>query len=258
MKSMWKGSIAFGLVNIPVKLYSAVEERPLKMRLLHKDTLSPIRYKRWCDDCTHEVAQNEIVKGVEVSKDHYVVVTEEELQSIVPEKSTAIQIVAFIHSHQIDPIYFNAHYYAGPEKEKEKPYFLFRNVLRQTAKTAIGHVVMRDKEHICVIEAYRQGLLLTMLNYNYEIRDIRRIDGLAEEPKISTEEMDLAQQLIDQITVDEFDITRFHDTFEESLERLVEKKARGETISVHKQHEPLKLQEENLIEALKASLKSGT
>ncbi len=100
------------------------------MRLLQKGSLSPIRYKRWCDDCTEEVALDEIVKGVEVSKDHYVVVTEEELQSIVPEKSTSIQIVAFIHSHQIDPIYFNAHYYAGPEKDKEKPYFLLRNVLR--------------------------------------------------------------------------------------------------------------------------------
>ncbi len=255
MKSMWKGSIAFGLVNIPIKLYSAVEERPLKMRLLHKDTHSPIRYKRWCDDCTHEVAQDEIVKGIEVSKDHYVVVTEEELESIVPEKSTSIQIVAFIHSHQIDPIYFNAHYYAGPEKESEKPYFLFRNVLRQTAKTAIGHVVMRDKEHICAIEAYRQGLLLTMLNYNYEIRDIQRIDGLNDEPEISAAEMDLAQQLLDQITVDEFDITTFRDTFEESLERLVERKARGETISVHKKRERIELQEENLVEALKASLK---
>lgn len=255
MKSLWKGSIAFGLVNIPIKLYSAVEEKPLKMRLLHKSSLSPIRYKRWCDECTEEVSQDEIVKGIEVSKDHYVVVTAEELQSIVPEKSTSIQIVAFIHSHQIDPIFFNAHYYAGPEKAEEKPYFLFRDVLRQTAKTAIGRFVMREKEHICAIEAYRQGLLLTVLNYAYEIRDIRQIDGLDEEPAISTVEMELAQQLLNQLTVDEFDITTFHDTFEESLERLVERKARGETISVHKKEEYRETSEENLIEALKASIK---
>ena len=254
MKSLWKGSIAFGLVNIPIKLYSAVEERPLKMRLLHKDLLSPIRYKKWCDECTQEVSQDEIVKGIEVSKDHYVVITEEELQSIVPEKSTSIQIVAFIHSHQIDPIFFNSHYYAGPEKAKEKPYFLFREVLRQTAKTAIGCFVMREKEHICAIQAYRQGLLLTILNYNYEIRDIRRIDGLDEVHDISTVEMDLAKQLLNQLTVDELDITTFHDTFEEALERLVERKARGETISVHKKKEYGEIPEENLIEALKASL----
>jgi DNA end-binding protein Ku len=254
MKSLWKGSIAFGLVNIPIKLYSAVEQKPLKTRLLHKDKLSPIRYKKWCDACTQEVSQDEIVKGIEVSPGEYVVISDEELQSIRPEKSTRIEIVEFVHSHQIDPIYFNAHYYAGPERPKDKTYFLFRDVLHQTAKTAIGRFVMREKEHVCAIEAYRQGLLLTTLNYEYEIRDIMQVDGLDEPPQLSQVEMDLARQLIGQITVDEFDITRFHDTFEEDLKELVERKARGETIAIHKREYP-RTTEENLVEALKASLK---
>jgi DNA end-binding protein Ku len=254
MKSLWKGSIAFGLVNIPIKLYSAIEQKPLKMRLLHKDKLSPIRYKKWCDACTREVSQDEIVRGIEVAPDKYVVIRDEELRSIRPEKSTWIEIVEFVHSHQIDPIFFNSHYYAGPERPKDKTYFLFRDVLRQTAKTAIGRFVMREKEHVCAIEAYGQALLLTTLNYDYEIRDIARVDGLTEEPIISQVERDLARQLLSQITVDEFDITRFHDTFEEDLQQLVAKKARGETISVQKvaYHATA---EENLIEALKASLK---
>jgi DNA end-binding protein Ku len=235
MKSLWKGSIAFGLVNIPIKLYSAIEQKPLKTRLLHKDKLSPIRYKKWCDACTEEVSSDEI-------------------RSIRPEKSTRIEIVEFIDSHQIDPIFFNAHYYAGPERPKDKTYFLFRDVLRQTAKTAIGKFVLRDKEHVCAIEAYREALLLTTLNYEYEIKDITRVDGLAEEPPISQAEMDLARQLLNQITVDEFDITQFHDTFEDELRQLVAKKARGETISVQK-IEYHATPEENLIEALKASLK---
>jgi DNA end-binding protein Ku len=254
MKSLWKGSIAFGLVNIPIKLYSAIEQKPLKMRLLHKDKLSPIRYKKWCDACTQEVSQDEIVRGIEVSPDKYVVVSDEEIRSIRPEKSTWIEIVEFVHSHQIDPIFFNAHYYAGPERPKDKTYFLFRDVLRQTAKTAIGRFVMREKEHVCAIEAYGRALLLTTLNYDYEIRDIARVEGLTEEPTISQVEMDLARQLLSQITVDEFDITRFHDTFEEDLQQLVAKKARGETISVQK-IEYHATAEENLIEALKASLK---
>jgi DNA end-binding protein Ku len=254
MKSLWKGSIAFGLVNIPVKLYSAVEQRPLKMRLLHKDKLSPIRYKKWCDACTQEVPQDEIVRGVEVSPNKYVVISDEELRSIKPEKSTWIEIVEFVDSHQIDPIYFKAHYYAGPERPKDKTYFLFRDVLRATTKTAIGRFVMREKEYACAIEAYRRALLLTTLNYDYEIRDIARVDGLAEEPTISQAEMDLARQLLGQITVDEFDITKFHDTFEADLEQLVAKKARGETISVPK-IEYHATAEENLVEALKASLK---
>ena len=254
MKSLWKGSIAFGLVNIPIKLYSAIEQKPLKMRLLHKDKLSPIRYKKWCDACTQEVSQDEIVRGIEVAPDRYVVISDEELRSIRPEKSTWIEIVEFVHSHQIDPIFFNSHYYAGPERPKDKTYFLFRDVLRQTAKTAIGRFVMREKEHVCAIEAYGRALLLTTLNYDYEIRDIARVDGLTEEPTTSQVEMDLARQLLSQITVDEFDITRFHDTFEEDLQQLVAKKARGETISVQK-IEYHATAEENLIEALKASLK---
>jgi len=254
MKSLWKGSIGFGLVNIPVKLYSAIEQKPVKMRLLHKDKLSPIRYKKWCDACTEEVSQDEIVRGVEVSPDNYVVVSDEELRSLKPEKSTWIEVVEFVDSHQIDPIYFKAHYYVGPERAKDKTYFLFRDVLRRTARTAVGRFVMRDKEYACAIEAYRQALLLTTLNYDYEIRDIARIDGLAEEPSISKAEMDLAEQLLSQITVEEFDITKFHDTFEADLEQLVAKKARGETITIPK-IEYRATPEENLVEALKASLK---
>jgi DNA end-binding protein Ku len=254
MKSLWKGSIAFGLVNIPVKLYSAIEQKPLRTRLLHKEKLSPIRYKKWCDACTEEVAPDEIVRGIEVAPDEYVVISDEELRSIRPEKSNLIEIVEFVHGHQIDPIFFNAHYYAGPERSKDKTYFLFRDVLRQTAQTAIGKFVMREKEHVCAIEAYRQALLLTTLNYDYEIRDLARIDGLAGEPAISQVEMNLARQLINQITVDEFDIAKFHDTFEDDLKQLVAKKARGETISVHEvEYHPTA--EENLVEALKASLK---
>jgi len=102
MKALWTGSIAFGLVNIPVKLYAAIEQKSLKMRLLHKDKHSPIRYKKWCDACTQEVPQDEIVRGIEVSPDDYVVISEEELQSIRPEKSDLIEIVEFIHSHDLD------------------------------------------------------------------------------------------------------------------------------------------------------------
>jgi DNA end-binding protein Ku len=254
MKSLWKGSIAFGLVNIPIKLYSAIEQKPLKTRLLHKDKLSPIRYKKWCDVCAEEVSQDEIVRGIEVSPDHYVVISDDELRSLRPEKSARIEIVEFVHSRQIDPIFFHAHYYAGPERPKDKTFFLFREVLRQTAKTAIGTFVMREKEHVCAIEAYRQALLLTTLNYDYEIRDLARVDGLKEEAEISPVEMDLARQLLNQITVDEFDVTQFHDTFEEDLQQLVARKARGETISVQKvEYRPTA--EENLVEALKASLK---
>jgi DNA end-binding protein Ku len=254
MKSIWNGSISFGLVNIPIKLYSATEQRRTKTRLLHKDKLSPIRYKKWCDDCTEEVSNDEIVRGVEVTKGEYVVLDDEELKSIKPEKSSTVDIVEFVDAAQIDPIHFNAHYYAGPDKEKEKTFFLFREVLQDTAKVAIGRFVMREKEYVCAIEAYKDGLLLTTLNYADEIRDVKKVPNIGAKPKISETEMDLANQLMERITAKEFNIGKYEDTFQKEMEKLVKKKAKGETITIEKA-EPQRTTEENLIEALKSSLK---
>ena len=255
MKSIWKGSISFGLVNIPVKLYSSIEPKTFKMRMLHKKKLSPIRYKKWCNDCDKEVAFEDIVKGVEVNKDEYIILNEEELKSVKPEKSNRIEIVEIIASQQIDPIYFNSHYFVGPEQAKDKTYFLFREVLQQTAKTAIGRFVMREKEFVCAIQSYREGLLLTTLNYGDEIRPISKIDDLAEKPKISKVELDLAKQLINKIETNEFDIDKFEDSYKIELQKLVNKKAKGETIIISEPKREPRTKEENLIEVLKASLK---
>jgi DNA end-binding protein Ku len=254
VKSIWNGSISFGLVNIPVKLYSATEQKKTKTRLLHKEKLSPIRYKKWCDDCTEEVQNDEIVRAIEVSKGRYVILEDQELKSIKPEKSTRIEIVEFVNSTQINPIHFNSHYYAGPESEKDKTYFLFREVLRETAKVAIGRFVMREKEYVCAIEAFMDGMLLTTLNYADEIRNVNNIPNIDAKPKLSETEMDLARQLIDRITSKEFDITKYEDTFQIELEKIVSKKEKGETIAVETAA-PEITTEENLIEALRNSLK---
>jgi DNA end-binding protein Ku len=256
MKSIWNGSISFGLVNIPVKLYSAIQERPTKTRLLHKEKLSPIRYKKWCDDCTEEVTSDEIVRGIEVAKDQYIIVSDEELKSIKPEKSSRIEIVEFVGASNIDPIYFDKHYYAGPASPKDKTFFLFRDVISETAKMAIGRFVMREKEYVCAIEAYQQGLLLTTLNYSDEIRDASEIPDVVSSVKISNAEKDLAKQLIERIEVDEFDISKFKDTFQKDLQVLLKKKAKGEKITIEEPDRPKRTTEENLIEVLKKSLKT--
>lgn len=254
MKTLWKGSISFGLVNIPIKLYSAIEERGVKMRLLDKKNLSPIRFKRWSDKSGKEIAWEDIVKGVEVGEDEYIVISKTELEAIKPEKSKAVDIVEFVEAVQIDPIYFHSHYYIGPDKAKEKSFFLFKEVLEQTKKMAIGQFVMREKMYTCAIESYREGLLLTTLNYGYEIKDISKIEELKEKPKLSKQELELAKQLIDKISVKTFDINEFKDDFHESLMKVIKKKAKGQTVVIHKKKEP-KVKEENLIAALKASLK---
>lgn len=255
MKIIWKGSIAFGLVNIPIKLYSAIEAKGTKMKLLYKKDLSPIRYKRWSDESKKEVPWADIVKGVEIGENEYVVVSPKELEAIKPERSKAIDIVEFVDTQQIDPVYFNSHYYIAPEKAKEKAYFLLKEILQQTSKMAIGQFAMHEKMHTCAIESYKEGLLLTTLNYGYEIRDISEIGELQQKPKLSKQELALAKQLIDKITVKKFDIDIFKDTFHESLIKMVKKKKKGEkTITIEKKEEP-KLKEKNLIAALKASLK---
>lgn len=254
MRPIWGGFLTFGLVNIPIKLYSAVESRAVKMRLLHKEKLSPIRYKKWCDDCNKEVKNEEITKGVEVGKNQFVVLEKEELDSIKPEKSQSIEILEFIDLVQLDPIYFNSHYYIGPERAKEKTFFLFKSALQETAKVAIGKFVMRQKEHICSILSYKSGLLLTTLNYSYEINDIDTIEELKDKPKLTEQELSLAEQLINKIYKKEFDITRYKDTFADSLKRIVQKKLKGEVITLEKKAIP-ETPEKNLIEALKASLK---
>jgi len=245
MKSIWNGSINLGLVNIPVKLYSAIEPQTIKFRLLCGKCHTPIKYKRWCPKCKKEVSWQNTVKGFELSKGKYYILTKEKLEKLKPEKTDSIEIIEFVNSKQIDPIYFDKHYFVIPEKEKEKAYFLFKETLSATAKTAIGKIILKDKEHICSIESYKNGMLLTTLNYAYEIRDITKIPELKTAPRLSKEELKLAKQLINEFYEKEFDATKFRDTFAEKLKQAIKGTIKREI------KKPRKM---NLIKALKASI----
>ena len=253
MKAVWTGSISFGLVNIPVRLYAAVEPQTKGFRLLHKKDKVPIQYKRWCPKHNKEVPWGDIVKGVEMGKNNYFVLEKEELEQLRPKKTDEITIVEIIDAWQIDPIYNDHHYFIGPDSEKEKAYFLFKQVMEQCAKAALGRFVLHEKEYVCAIESYKEGLLLTTLNYAHEIRNITHVDYLADAPSLKAEEAKLAMQLIEKLEKKEFDITKFEDTYMDELKALIKKKAKGAVIVV--KQKPKKAQKEkNLIEALKASL----
>lgn len=253
MKSIWNGSISFGLVNIPIKIYSAVESKAFKFKMLDNKHHSPIKYKRVSEKTGEEVPWKNIVKGVEISKGKYFVPTKEQLNAIKPEKSDTIDIVEFVDQNQIDSLYFNSHYYIGPAKEKEKTYFLFREILQLTGRTALGRFVMREKEYVCTIKAYKEGMLLTTLNYSYEIRDIKKVDNLTESAKLQKAELKLAAELIDKLYKDEFNIDEFKDTFADEMQKIMERASKGEIIETAKVAKKAK-KEENLIAALKASL----
>ncbi|MFZ5955217.1 MAG: Ku protein [Nanoarchaeota archaeon] len=249
MKPIWNGSISFGLVSIPVKLYSAVQTRTVKFRLLHKKDYSPVKYKRYCNEEQKEVPWNEIIKGFEVSKNNFYPISWSELNKLRPDKTNNIEILEFIDSTRIDPIYFNSYYYLAPSKQKDKAFFLFKSVLQTAGKLAIGKFVMKEKEHICTISSYQTGLLLTILNYQSEIRSIHEIEGLKEFPKISQPEMTLAMELINKLYQEEFDISKFKDTFKEQLIELIKQKEHGVS-PVMKERK----KEANLIKALRKSL----
>ncbi len=248
MKSVWKGSMSFGLVNIPVRMYSAIEPKTFGFRLLHEECGTPIKYKRWCPHCGKDVAWNQITKGIELRKGHYLAISNDELKKMKPPKSDIIEIISFTDSYQIGSIYVNKHYYLSPEKAKDKAYFLFKEVLQSTAKVALGRFVMREKEHICAIGGYKSGLLLTTMNYSYEVRDINQLEELKTAPKLSEQELELAKQLIDKLYEESFDISQFKDTFADKLKEMIEKPGR-------KAIPERKVERKNLLEALRASIR---
>lgn len=253
MRTIWSGSISFGLVNIPIKLYSAINHQTMKFRLLDKRDKAPIKYKKWNPKREEEVANEDIVRAVQLSKNNFYILEGEEIQELKPEKSDYIDILEVIDKEQLDPIYFDSHYYIAPAREKDKAFFLFKEVLQLSNKLAVARFVMRDKEYTCAISSYKNGLLLNTLNYSYEIRDIGEIDELQEKPKLSKQECNLAKQLIDSLYNKNFDISKYKDTFEDKLKKRIQQKQEGK-IAVVEPHKEEK-EPQDLMQALKQSLR---
>lgn len=261
MKSIWKGSISFGLVTIPVRLYSAVKEHAIGFTLLDKKCNTPIFYKRWCEHCKKEVPWADVVKGLKQEDGTYAILTQEKLKALKPKTTDTIAVVEFVNANQIEPIYLEHHYYLAPEKKGEKAFFLFQHALEQSGKVAIGMFVMREKQYICVINPYDTTMLLTTLNYAYEIRPLAEVPNLKEQPqKLQASELKLAQDLIQALSKKKFNLSQFKDTFVQDLKaalkstkkiKVTRKKKEREMSTVKKQKE-----ESSLMTALRASLKA--
>jgi DNA end-binding protein Ku len=252
MKAIWNGAVSFGLVNIPVKLYAAVEQRPVTFKLLHEKDGSPIEYRRWCSKGEHEVPWSEVVKGVDLGDGEFYVFSKQELASLKPKKTDLIEIVQFVEKGSLDRVYVDAHYYIGPEKPGLKAFFLLQETLTRTQKMAIGSFVMREREYVCGIEPYGPGLLLTTLNYVDEVRSMGSIPDLQERPELRAQEIELAEQLIEKLTVKSLDISRFKDRYHDNLKEAVEKRDAKHLVTV--EEEVKATPEPNLLDALKASL----
>jgi len=253
VKTIWKGAISFGLVTIPVRVYGATEAKSLRFHQLREPDGGRIRYKRLCSGDGEEIDYAEIVKGYEYEKDHYVTLTDEELDSLPVASAKAIEIERFVEAEEIDPIYFQKAYYLVPEGTGVKAYHLLREAMADDGKVALAKVAFRDKEHLATLRLRDNVFVLETMFWPDEIR-VPKFDVLDESVELRPQEIRMARSLIDSLT-DAFQPEEFHDDYRAALEELVQKKIQGEEITYTEEAEPSKVVD--LMEALKASVEAA-
>src|SRR3989337_1356494 len=202
MRPLWKGAITFGLISIPVRLYSAVQEKSLKFHLMHEEDGGRIKQERVCSKCGKKLSWDELVKGYEYSKDHYVTFTEDELEGLDVDSIKAIDVVAFVPLTDIDPIYFNKTYYVAPEVAGLKAYRLLAGALEAEGQVGVAKVALRDKEHLATVGLKDDVFVLETMHWPDEIRE-PEFEELSKRVKVQDSEVKMARQLIQQLS-DEF------------------------------------------------------
>ena len=249
-RSMWKGAISFGLVTIPVSVFPATEEKSLKFNQLHDEDMGRVRYKRVCEVDGEEVTFEHIVKGYEYEKDHYVVITDDDLDKVPVESSRAIDIVQFVDLDEIDPILFKKSYYLVPDETGAKAYALLRKALSEENKVGIAKVSFRDKEHLAALRFKDDVFVLETMFWPDEIR-AADFETVGAESKVRGQEVEMAKSLIENLT-EPWNPDAFKDDYREAMMGIVEKKMAGEEIEFAPQAAPAKVVD--LMEALKASV----
>jgi DNA end-binding protein Ku len=252
-RAVWTGTINFGLVSIQIEMFSAIAPHVIGFKLLHSVCNTPIINKRWCPYDNREVSWEETVKGLKLKDGSYFVLTQENIKKLKPEKTDTISVVEFVDTEAVSPLYYDSHYYVAPQKETDKAFFLFAEALKKSKQSAVGQFVMRDKEYVCLVQPYENALLLSTLNYDYEIKHVEQVSEL-KPVKVSESELKLAYLLMDKLYKKKFDISAFKDTFATKLAQAIKLKEKGKIVEVEKV-KPSAAPPASLMEALKASLK---
>jgi DNA end-binding protein Ku len=250
VKSIWNGAITFGLITIPVRMFSTVEEKSLRFNQLHVADNGRIRYKRTCSKCGEEVPWDEIVKGYEVEKETYIVFTEEELERLPSDSIRSIDIVAFVPLDEIDPVYFQRSYYLAPEATGRKAYALLEQALGQSRRVGIAKVTLREKEYLATLRTRDGIFILETMYWPDEIRPAA-FEELESPPEVRSQELAMAETLIESLS-DHFDPTAYVDSYRLRLEEAVQAKLEGQEITIAPQEAPTAVVD--LMEALKASV----
>lgn len=252
MRSIWKGAISFGMVTIPVKLYSATESKDVRLRMLCKEHEAPIEEKRFCTEGGEELAWEQLVRGYEVSKGDFVVLDPDEIDAAKPESSTTIDIGDFVESAEIDPVYFEKSYFLEPTDVGAKAFSLLKRALEETERVALARVTIRTRERLATLRTYEGTLILETMFWPDEIRSTGGLDlPEGDEAKVRAKELDMARSLVESLA-DRFKPEEYTDSYRVALEELIERKMRGEKRNVKRRRAEPKVID--LMEALRASV----
>jgi DNA end-binding protein Ku len=253
-RAIWSGSISFGLLNVPVRMYSAVARRNIALREIREKDSARIKHRRVAEGTDEEVPYDEIIKAYELTPGQYVPLTKDEMAALAPEKTRSIEVQAFVDLDEIDPIYFDSPYYLGPAEGAEKAYALLAKAMKASGKVAIARFVLRNKEHLAAIRSDGNVLTLTTMRFADEVVPVDELDILPDKvPKPAKREQEMAEQLIESLSTD-FEPQDYHDEYREQLLGLIERKAEGKEIVAAEAESPKATKAPDLMAALEESI----
>jgi len=254
-RALWKGSIAFGLVNIPVELHTAVRDSRPHFRMLHAEDKSPVRFERVCQREGKPVAWDELVKGYEYEKGRFVVLTKDDFKSAALEKNRAIDIRSFVKPEEIDDRFFESAYFLVPPKGAERAYALLREAIRETGLVGIATIVLRDAQHLAAVEVAKDALVLTLMRYAEELVDVSEY-RFPHATDVRKPELQMARTLVENLA-DKWDPSQYTDTYRENLMKIIKAKLKGKEAHLVEHVEPQNAEVVDLMERLRRSLEGA-
>jgi DNA end-binding protein Ku len=255
--AIWSGAINFGLVTIPVKLYTAVRSSDLRFNFLHKKDDGRIYNERHCTVCGEKVEYADLVRGYEYEKGHYVTLSDEDFKSVSPEATQSVDIVEFVELDQINPMYFDTPYYLEPEKKGRHAYALLRESLKEANKVGIARVVIRSREHLAALKPNGEALVLELMHFTDELVEQSSFDFPELKEKVAPAELKVAKLLIDSMSSDAFEPEKFHDQYRESVLAMIDARVAGEEVTTTEAKRPAATNVVNLMDVLQRSLEQS-